>query len=409
MLRPVLLSHLPTQAPPAGGRAPLPPAESPPPDARDQVCLQAPPAGGGIPCEGAGQQKQSTGPQEKQRSPEPQPNQTPATKGLVTSHLGQSYSSSGNGTLLAEMNQTSGSAWAESGISWFELSEVAPPDPGKLAAELKVEPREGQTLEQALQAELREYNWCLVRGADSPTFASYAQQVLAGSDVDLAVAGFSSPPDTTYEPVSRQFLTGLVQELGGSVGFITSPTVEPASSIDAICSAVSQQEQNPIVYVTALDYMQYADDLPETGLKAEAFKSQPKFAFPDAAAYSAATAPFSNAFLTIGGANQAVRDLYHAVEAGRPAVVVDYQSDKMPAWNEQRNRVGNASALLRQVGDSVYHGRPWPEGVPRDGKLWDGFSVGDLADWLGSRPESSVRFVTPDASGVRQAAEWLRN
>ncbi|GMU56732.1 MAG: hypothetical protein AMXMBFR33_58780 [Candidatus Xenobia bacterium] len=397
MLRPVLSNHLPTQAPPVGGRAPLPPADSPPPAPRtvgDQVTLQAPPAGGADP---------------QQPDPPPQPTQPPALKGLTTSHLGQSYSSSGNGTLLAEMSQTSGSAWAESGISWFELSEVAPPDPGKLATELKVEPRDGQTIEQALQDELREYNWCLVQGADSPTFASYARQVLAGSDVDLAVAGFSSPPDTTYEPVSRQFLKSLVQELGGSVGFITSPTIEPATSIDAICSAVSQQEQNPIVYVTALDYMQYADDLPETGLKAEAFKSQPKFAFPDAAAYSAATAPFSNAFLTIGGANQAVRDLYHAVEAGRPAVVVDYESDKMPAWNEQRNRVGNASALLRQVSESVYQGKPWPEGVPREGKLWEGFTVGDLAGWLGSKPESSVRFVTPDASGVRQAAEWLRN
>lgn len=402
MLRPVLTSQLPAPAPPGGGRAPLPPADAPPKDAPDKVSLelQFPPAGGGIPYEGAGPQQQD---------PHPQPSQAPALKGLATSHMGQTYSTSGNGTLLAEMSQTSGSAWAESGISWFELSEVAPPDPGKLATELKVEPREGQTIEQALQDELREYNWCLVRGADSPTFASYAQQVLSSSDVDLAVAGFSSPPDTTYEPISRQFLKGLVQELGGSVGFITSPTVEPATSIDAICSAVSQQEQNPILYVTALDYMQYADDLPETGLKAETFKSQPKFAFPDAAAYSAATAPFSNAFLTIGGANQAVRDLFHAVEAGRPAVVVDYQTDKMSAWNEQRNRVGNASALLRGVSESVYQGKPWPEGVPRDGKLWDGFTVGDLASWLSSRPESSVRFVTPDACGARQAAEWLRN
>lgn len=396
MLRPVLISQLPTQAPPTGGRAPLPAAESPPSaeGPKDQWTKQLEPAG----------------PQESQKAPpDPASSRDKQTKPTPIAHLGSTYSNSGNGTLLAEVSQTSGSAWAESGISWYELSEVAPPDPGKLATELKVEPREGQTMEQALQAELREYNWCLVRGADSPTFASYARQVLAGSDVDLAVAGFSSPPDTTYEPVSRQFLKGLVQELGGSVGFITSPTVEPASSIDAVCSAVSQQEQNPILYVTALDYMQYADDLPETGLKAEAFKSQPKFAFPDAAAYSAATAPFSNAFLTIGGANQAVRDLYHAVEAGRPAVVVDYQSDKMPAWNEQRNRVGNASALLREVSESVYHGKPWPEGVPRDGKLWDGFTVRDLAGWLGSRPESSLRFVTPDASGARQAAEWLRN
>jgi hypothetical protein len=182
-----------------------------------------------------------------------------------------------------------------------------------------------------------------------------ADKVLTGRSMRLATAGYSAPPEG-YEAPTTAFLKRFVELLGhDNVGLVTSPTADKGS-IDAISTVVGQQQQLPMLYVTAQDYVDYIkpENFPE-GLDRGGFAEAPKHVFANAAAYSAATAEASNTFVATGGRDATVGDFVNAVKKGNRVVIIDNEALGGPQWDEKKSRPNNGAAYLsrRLAGDAA--------------------------------------------------------
>ena len=213
--------------------------------------------------------------------------------------------------------------------------------------------------------------------------------------VQLALAGYSAPPPG-YEHATSQFTLQVVDKIGNrSVSIVTSPTASPGS-IDAIGTAIAQQKNLPITYLTANEFVKYIDPavLPPT-VDTTSYLNVPKFVLPDAAIYSKATAAVSTGILVEGGRNAAVSDFVNSVSYGNKAVVVQLPGSE--AWNAAKGAVGNASQYLFDQISSFLNSGTLPH--PEAGGLTKLFLI-ENADRIGGL----VRFVNGADPGAATVA-----
>ncbi|MEW6281178.1 MAG: hypothetical protein AB1758_21385, partial [Candidatus Eremiobacterota bacterium] len=180
---------------------------------------------------------------------------------------------------------------------------------------------------------------------DGSPATTYARELFEGTPVRMATAGYSNPPDG-YEPKTRRFMDGLNRHLQGKLGYITSPTLDPIETIDAISTLVAQKYDAPTVYISEDANLKYSTRVPAE-IDAREFEAQPKFFMKDQADYSVMTGHLSNSFLITGGRNQAVNEFEHAVNAGHKVVILLTDDVKKPTWDPDKNRVDNASRFLQ--------------------------------------------------------------
>jgi hypothetical protein len=223
--------------------------------------------------------------------------------------------------------------------------------------------------------------------------------LMSDKSVRLATAGYSAAPNGYEEPTTH-FLSDLVAALGDDVGLITSPTCDKGS-IDAITSTVGQRAGATLGYVTADSYLAYIkpDSFP-TDIDREVFGQQLKFAFPDPAVYSRATAVLSNSFLVTGGRNASVNDFMNAIEQGNKVIVLLNEKVSSPAWDPAKSRVDDAAEYLFRMIQGNY------EGIPLDNEFNARMKAFVEQHKEGIR--SQVLFVNAMAEGaVAEAVEHL--
>jgi hypothetical protein len=164
----------------------------------------------------------------------------------------------------------------------------------------------------------------------------------------LSLAGYTTAPDD-YAQIVQTSLTEIIDALGdGKVGFISSPTVTP-NSIDAIATELAQKYTIPTIYVTAEEYLKYIEPSKfPPGVDRKLYEFTEKFFFKKPTDYSQATAWASNVCVVIGGRDTAVQDVVNGLKRGNKVIIIDAENLTQSAWDQDQNRVGNASKYLME-------------------------------------------------------------
>jgi hypothetical protein len=179
-----------------------------------------------------------------------------------------------------------------------------------------------------------------------------------------------------------------------NLGLITSPTLDQAGIIDEATTRVAQEQNVPVLYITADEYLQYGKNVPP-GVDEQKFRDTPKFSMANAEAYSRFTGVLSNSFLVTGGRNQAVSYFRNNIDKGNPVVILNNSDVNAPAFDEKKGRVENASSFLTTMLTNGVKGlgvETGEYGIPKNQ------FVQDFDRWLDlESPKSAQKLLnTPD-------------